>query len=134
MARKLDGVLQVRYVKNSEVGIIIEKLKEKGLNISQIIREYIILINGYECLKDTSISRTELQKICIKNLQFFIEQYEITKINLEQEKQLIAYNNPLVEVPIKNVSSNRDELKEFRERKKKKIRKVKDKSLIDSLL
>ncbi|MDJ0572475.1 MAG: hypothetical protein QNJ53_26010 [Pleurocapsa sp. MO_192.B19] len=95
MSRKTDGVLQIRYVKNSTIGKIIEELKKSDFNVSQKVRDYIMFINGYEVLKKTNkdMSQEQLQEICLKNLQFFVTQYEISKINLEQEKQNLNSNS-----------------------------------------
>ena len=90
MTKKAEGQINIRYDKESCVGIVIEELKETRLNLSQMIRDYIMFVKGYEILKNKrNISQEDLQKICLKNLQFFVTQTEITRINLEQEKQYI---------------------------------------------
>lgn len=131
IARKSDGYLQIRYVKSSHVGIVIEELKGTHPNLSQMIRDYILFIKGYEVLsKKQDVSKKELQEICLKNLQFFIAQTEITKINLQQEKQ--NYNYQFQEEKL--ISNQEPKLSKSQEPKPIKNTISKDLSLINSLL
>ena len=96
MTRKADGQVQVRYIKDSCIGIVIEELKEINPNLSKTIRDYIMFIESYEVLKTKDyVSKQELKEICLKNLQFFLTQTEVARINLEKElnreKQSLNY-------------------------------------------
>lgn len=131
MTRKADGQLNIRYIKDSCVGTVIEELKETHSNLSQMVRDYIMFIKGYEVLKTKQdIPQEDLRQICLTNLQFFITQAEITKINLEREKQNINYQFQSQKI----IKDREQEAIKIQEKKPSKKSKTKDLSLINSLL
>lgn len=135
MTRKADGQLNIRYIKKSIVGTVIEELKETHPNLSQMVRDYIMFVKGYEILKTKEdIPKEDLREICLTNLQFFITQAEITKINLEREKHNINYQSK----ELQNIRKKEQKSIEIQEKKPienpKTKAKSKNLSLINSLL
>ena len=92
--KKTFGLLQVRYIKQSIIGQVIEDFKLNEPNVSRVVRDYIMYHRGYDILKNKSISTEELQKICLNNYQYFASQFQISKINLQRLND--RYYNHLV--------------------------------------
>ncbi len=82
--KKTFGLLQVRYIKQSIIGQVIEDFKLNEPNVSRVVRDYIMYHRGYDILKNKSVSTEELQKICLNNYQYFASQFQISKINLQR--------------------------------------------------
>lgn len=84
--KKTDSSLHIRYVKSSDIGQVIEELKEIENSLSHTVRNYLMLIRGYEILKNKNINQKKLEQICLDSLHFFLGNSELAKINLEQCK------------------------------------------------
>ena len=91
---KTFGLLQVRYIKQSIIGEVIEDFKLNEPNVSRVVRDYIMYHRGYDVLKNKSVSTEELQKICLNNYQYFASQFQISKINLQRLNE--GYYNSVV--------------------------------------
>ncbi|WP_036486862.1 hypothetical protein [Myxosarcina sp. GI1] len=77
------GQAHVYYNKKTREGQVVETLKETESNFSNLVRNYLFLIKGYEVLQETDISSTELKKLCLQAVQFHTGCLEIARIHLE---------------------------------------------------
>lgn len=112
---KTDGLLQIRYVKSSDIGLVIEDLKKSEINVSQIVRNFLMCIKGYQVLKQRGLSQNELKAICVNNLQFFAAQYEISKMNLQEQHNTHIDENNILSFEDKLIAKSR-----FKTKKEKK--------------
>ena len=81
---KVRPTLQIKYHTETLEGQVIEKIK-KTENASDYVRHFLVMLEGYDVLKQNKASSQEVIQFCTKCVQFFYLQNEIARHRLSQE-------------------------------------------------
>ncbi|MGL5834683.1 MAG: hypothetical protein ACRC1Z_15825 [Waterburya sp.] len=77
--------LQVKYQENNLEGKVIEHIKKTERNASDFVRNYLVMLRGYDVLKSGDASPEEIIDFCTQCVGFFHTQNEIARIRLSEE-------------------------------------------------
>lgn len=114
--KKDEGVLYIRYDRNTFGGQVIEKLKKDsklGLNenkhgLSRKIIELILLSEIVELSQIEGIDLETFNRICYKSLKFFSEKLNQTKYRIDYPQTVFQGNHQLDVslIPLKSNKTN----------------------------